>query len=455
MSRQMPIRGVSIALIASMVLSGPLGCETNPVGKPLKDPEAERERLGRILTQRHLSPDDQYIVRVHLQEAETKTTGRFQPSIYAYQSVVQLKPKRPEAKVSFARMVAAMQDRYGAYAINENPQLPAQAITWISQVIDKEPDKGDYYLLRAQCSRGSSDTKQRAADLDHARQLRPTDPQVLIEQGRLSYANGDSAAASTQLNSALAMASASPHEKSEAHALLGRIAQEQRQATEATKEYDLALQENPENADALYGRAMYYWAAHDLSSFQTMVTRVQQVVPSTALASFSAGLQNMDYDDARHREVAYQWMSQASDADPKNPVFPAMIDEINAKTEASNKRQNEIAAGVVGLLGLVVVGAVAHDIHMNDRPELDLVNPHGRFVGEDYYLTFNNKKGGGKTLIDITEGNQEWKRIFYMEGGEQKEIGFHLPGLTDGNIHSTWQPAEGASNDDLRGAQEQ
>jgi hypothetical protein len=74
------------------------------------------------------------------------------------------------------------------------------------------------------------------------------------------------------------------------------------------------------------------------------------------------------------------------------------------------------------------------------------------FADPDVLITIRNKGASGKILVIITQGGKSWKRIFYFDHEEQRQVKITCPGLESGKYDYVGQAAELSSPEELRDA---
>lgn len=282
-----------------------------------------------------------------------------------YEALVRQNPSSTMAKISFARATAAELDRFGSYYTDPNAQ---QAVVWMSNVIQKHPDSAENYLLRARCrsllglyaSNGQNQTA-REQDVVTAAKLKPDHGGVLVEQGRIALTKRDMKGVEDDATGALQSVDLTRVNASAAHYLLGVVAQSRGQAASAGHEYQAALASNPKNVDALYATGMNAWADHRMSDFNAAETRIAKLNSSHPMVRFAGALAAVNSDSGLRRDQAFEALRIAASDDPSNPVYPAMMRQINQKTEAENAKEKQWLAGAAVLVGAAVLGAAAYD----------------------------------------------------------------------------------------------
>jgi tetratricopeptide (TPR) repeat protein len=346
--------GILLAGLLGWMVVGCAAAPDTPFGRGVQDdPAKEINRLSYLINHGHYKGEKAYLAGVQIEDLRRISDPASFPPLNTYGRLIQQYPDRDEAPVSCAKAIIDYQEHVGDWFYST--EAGDRAIGWLGPVIQRNPNNGEYYLLRAQLGKVTLSSTPRVADLRRAEQLLPGDGRVQLELAQVAISERDYDLALRRLLAAQKAMPPSPR----VHYLLGMIAGKGGNADEAARQYDLSLSIDPGYVDALAARTLIRWAKAD-PGLDAYISQVSDLSPAHPSLEFYRGMRM--YNSGRYMQ-ATRHVQIAAKFDPRNEVYPRMIKHIEETERKQTKQMYDDIARV--LLTGIVIGAAA-DVMLNN-----------------------------------------------------------------------------------------
>ncbi len=208
----------------------------------------------------------------------------------------------------------------------------AGAAQMVDEAAKLAPDLPGVHHLRGLCLAAQGEPQQALVELAAARDLRPNDPQVLVNYVLTLAETGDRKGAETLLRQAL---DANPDQASFWYEL-GVFAEEDGDAARAEDAYLHTVDLDPTHASALLNLAVFHHRVGDRETAEVLYRRVLLLAPRKARAQF--GLAVLLTEMGRG-PAAYPHFEAAVANEPGNPAFWTVYQQVLAEAGQTERAQ--------------------------------------------------------------------------------------------------------------------